>query len=76
MTQETWIYDSSTEFLVKLLECDPSKVRVLCPHCSEELVFAPTWELANKLAVHPGIYCLKDEQHVFAMFELRPPVSE
>jgi len=66
-------YDSSTEFLMKILEYDPKDVQLMCPYCGSELIFAPTWETAQALKVHPGVYCPSDKRHVSTMFELQPP---
>ena len=72
MGKEDLVYNSSIGFLAKVMKRDPATVRLLCPHCDVELIFAPTWEEAQKQHVHPGIYCPKDTSHVSSMFELEP----
>jgi len=73
--RETLTYNSSIEFLVKIMDRSPDDVCILCPHCQSEMVFAPTWKDARRLAVHPGIYCPKDRKHVASMFELQPETA-
>lgn len=76
MKREILVYNSSIEFLMGVMDRDPSSVQLLCPHCEAELIFAPTWEAANAKKVHPGIYCPTDKRHVSSMFELVPPIKE
>ena len=75
MERETLTYNSSIEFLMDVMQRDPKDVRLVCPHCGGELIFAPTWESAKENGVHPGIYCPTDKEHVSSMFELVPPTE-
>jgi len=75
MMRETIVYNSSVEFLVQIMEKSPDEICILCPHCRNELVFAPTWEHAKRLAVHPGVYCPTNRKHVSSMFELQPETA-
>ena len=67
---QTLTYRSGGGFIASLLKLDPYQVRLLCPVCGEEMIFAPTRELAQKHRVHPGAYCSVDRKHLTVMFEL------
>jgi hypothetical protein len=69
------VYQSGAKFLMEIWKRDPSTLNLICPVCGAKVIYAPTWELANKLGVHPGAYCSESKQHLSVMFELEPPDS-
>jgi hypothetical protein len=69
----TLVYESGTAFLKKIFELGPDHVRILCPVCRSDVQFAPDFQTASKLKMHPGLRCSKDQKHLIAMFELNPP---
>lgn len=44
-----------------------------CFRCGSPLLVALSWELAATVNRHPGIYCPKDNAHVFIMVEPQKP---
>jgi hypothetical protein len=68
---ETLIYERGGAFLDKILKMRPEEVKLLCPICNSELVFAPDAETANRLKTHPGAFCPKDPRHLRVNFHLR-----
>ncbi len=67
----TVTYEPGGAFLAKILKLGPSEVRILCPRCGTELLFAPDYDTASKLKMHPGILCPKDHKHLIVTFSLK-----
>lgn len=42
----------------------------ICPQCETDLVFAFTWDVANKYNRHPGIFCPTDSRHYQVWFNI------
>ena len=74
---KTLIYRHDKEFAVELIKYGAGDVKLLCPRCRSELLYAPDSATAAKLKVHPGIYCPKNWQHVCVTYSLRnaPPAK-
>jgi len=66
-------YEPGGAFLVKVFAMNPDEVQILCPVCGAVTTYAPTFEMARKLGVHPGIKCPTDRRHLHVMFHLSPP---
>ena len=67
----TLVYETGGELLEALLKLPPSEVRVLCPKCRSELLFAPDSATAAKLKMHAGILCPMNWRHVSVTFSLK-----
>jgi hypothetical protein len=67
----TLTYKLGLEFLLELLKLKASEVRVLCPKCGSELLYAPDYETAAKLNINTGLWCPKDHRHVSVAFNLK-----
>jgi hypothetical protein len=65
------VFDGSFESLNDLFSLHPQGVKFLCPVCQTELIVALSWEEGANKGVHPGVYCPKNEKHVFRMMEFR-----
>jgi hypothetical protein len=68
---KTLTYERGGEFLEKIVKLGPDGVKLLCPVCGSVLQFAPNYDSAAKLRMHPGILCPKDWKHVSVTFYLR-----
>jgi hypothetical protein len=66
---ESFVYDGTDEALRKAYNLKDNGVRVLCPKCRSELKVALDFESADRLGVHPGIFC--PNGHVNVLIELR-----
>ena len=64
-------YERTSEFREKLDQLNPSEVKLLCPVCGSELLYAPDPETAAKLKIHPGIQCPKNWKHVSVTYHLK-----
>jgi hypothetical protein len=67
----TLTYEKGPDFIMKYIGLNPNEVRILCPVCGAELLFAPDHEWAARLKMHPGLRCPKDPKHLSVTFSLR-----
>lgn len=66
-------YQPGGAFLVKIMAMKPEEVQILCPVCGNPVIYAPTFEAAKRLGIHPGLLCPTDPRHLKVMFHLKPP---
>ncbi|BCU78009.1 hypothetical protein [Luteolibacter sp. LG18] len=64
------VYQSDAAFLRKIWTLPEEELVLRCPVCHARVLFAPTWERARRLGVHPGTHCSADRKHLMVLFEL------
>ena len=69
---EELIFKSDRAFLETLWTKSQESLRLLCPVCGGEVMFAPDWKRARELTVHPGAYCTVNRRHLTVVFEEAP----
>ena len=69
---EELIFKTDHAFLEKLWTTPLETLRLLCPVCGGDVMFAPDWKRARELTIHPGAYCMVDRRHLTVMFDMAP----
>jgi len=69
---EEFIFNTDPAFLEKLWTIPQESLRLLCPVCGGDVMFAPDWKRAREFTVHPGAYCTTDRRHLTVVFEQAP----
>jgi hypothetical protein len=67
------IYDGSSEAFANAQVWIDAGYQLVCHRCRELLIVALDFEAANRLKVHPGIYCPTNANHVCILIELNSP---
>lgn len=69
---EELIFKTDPAFLEILWTTPQETLRLLCPVCGGDVLFAPDWKRARELTIHPGAYCTVDRRHLTVMFDMAP----
>jgi hypothetical protein len=73
---EKLAFKTDAAFLRRIWNAPENSLQLLCPICSAPVQFAPTWDRARRLAIHPGAYRSANRKHLTVIFELAAPERE
>jgi hypothetical protein len=66
----SFVYDGSPDSLEKALDAYSKGDSLLCPNCGSELLVIIDKESRAKHKMRPGIYCLVNPKHMYAILLL------